>query len=164
MAIINEAMAHYYFPGANPVGKYVTIDGENGPYEIVGIAGNAKYYEIRERTLRTVYLNTFQASRPASTFVLRTSVEPETLAPEVRRTIHIMLKNLAVARVRTLDDQVDATVIPERLIARLSGVFAAWVRCWRRSESMVCWPMRSRGAPRRSVFALRSERPAALFR
>ena len=57
--------------------------------------------------------------------LLRTSIDPEAVAPEVRRTVRDMLKTVAVARVTTLADQVDASIVPERLIATLSGLFGA---------------------------------------
>src|SRR6185312_6570741 len=125
VAIVNEAMARYYFGGGNPIGKHFTFDGDTKPYEIVGVAGDAKYYEIREAALRTIYLNTFQSSDPASTFALRTSIDPEAVAPSVLRNVHELLKTIPVAHVTTLSDQVDATIVPERLIALLSSLFGA---------------------------------------
>lgn len=125
VAILNEAMARYYFGGNNPIGRYVTFDDDAKPYEIVGVAGDAKYYEIREPALRTIYLNTFQFPRPESTFALRTSVDPQAVAPAARRTVRELLKDVPVVRVTTLVDQVNATIIPERLIAMLSGFFGA---------------------------------------
>jgi predicted permease len=125
IAIINEAMARYYFGASNAIGKYVTFDRNTTPYEIIGIAGNAKYFEIREATRRAIYLNALQLQRPPATFALRTSVDPQALASAARRTALDLLKNVPVARVTTLADQVDATIVPERLIALLSGVFGA---------------------------------------
>ncbi len=56
-------MARYYFGGADPVGKHVKLDGDDKPYEIVGVVGDAKYYELRETPRRTMYLNMFQEDR-----------------------------------------------------------------------------------------------------
>jgi predicted lysophospholipase L1 biosynthesis ABC-type transport system permease subunit len=118
-------MARYYFGASNAIGKYVTFDRNTTPYEIIGIAGNAKYFEIREATRRAIYLNALQLQRPPATFALRTSVDPQALASAARRTALDLLKNVPVARVTTLAEQVDATIVPERLIALLSGVFGA---------------------------------------
>jgi predicted permease len=130
VAIVNEAMARYYFGGGNPVGRHFTFDGDgqpgdSQPYEIVGVAGNAKYFEIREPALRTVYLNTFQFPQPASNFAVRTSIAPGAVGPAVRRTVHSLLKTVPVVRVSTLAGQVDASIVPERLVATLSGLFGA---------------------------------------
>jgi predicted permease len=125
VAIINQSMARYYFGRGNPIGKYVTFDGEAGPYQIVGVSGDAKYYEIREAAPRTIYLNTFQFPRPGSAFALRTGIDPEAVVPAVRRTVRERLNAAPVVRVTTLADQVDATIVPERLVATLSAVFGA---------------------------------------
>ena len=37
--------------------------GDDRPYEIMGVVGDAKYYEIREATPRTMYFNAFQEGR-----------------------------------------------------------------------------------------------------
>jgi ABC-type antimicrobial peptide transport system permease subunit len=47
------------------------------------------------------------------------------VAPAVRRTVRELLSTLAVARVTTLAEQVDESILPERLTAMLSGVFGA---------------------------------------
>jgi len=125
VAIINQSMARYYFGGGNPIGKYVTFDGESGPYQIVGVSGDAKYYEIGEAAPRTIYLNTFQFPRPGSAFALRTGIDPQAIVPAVRRAVRELLSAMPVVRVTTLADQVDATIVPERLVATLSAVFGA---------------------------------------
>ncbi len=125
VAIVNQAMARYYFGGANPIGKHVKLDGDDKPYEIVGVVGDAKYLELRETPPRTMYFNMFQEGRLFSQFALRTSVGPASVAGEVRRTVREFLKTVPVARVITLADQVDASIVPERLIATLSGLFGA---------------------------------------
>ena len=112
VAIVNQVMARYYFAGGNPIGKHITFDGEDKPYEIVGMVGDAKYYEIREAAPRTVYFNMFQEGRIASRFALRTYLDPAAVAPEVRRTVRDLLKTVPVLRVTTLVDQVDASIAP----------------------------------------------------
>ncbi|MCC6389851.1 MAG: ABC transporter permease [Bryobacterales bacterium] len=123
VAIINQAMSDYYFRGLNAIGKHVTLDADTQPYEIVGVVGNAKYYEIRETPPRTLYFNMFEQGRVSSQFVLRTAVPPETLAAEVRRTVTDTLKSVPVARIITMEDQINASIVPERLVATLSGWF-----------------------------------------
>jgi predicted permease len=120
VAIINQTMAHYYFGDRSPIGRHVTLDGENQHHEIVGVVGDAKYMDMREPTWRTIYLDTFQERWVASQFVLRTSIDPVTLAPEVQRAVRELLKTNSVTRITTLEDQVNASIIPERLITTLS--------------------------------------------
>jgi len=125
VAIVNRTMARYYFGNGSALGMHVTFDGDERPYEIVGVVGDSKYQEIREETWRTIYLDTFQASRVGSHFLLRTNVAPAAVAGDVRRTVQGLLKTVPVVRVATLGEQVDASIVPERLIAMLSGLFGA---------------------------------------
>jgi predicted permease len=125
VAIINQTMARYYFGDRNPIGESVAFDGDDQRYEIVGVVGDSKLYEIREPTHRTIYFNMFQEPSPGSRFVLRTYIDPDAVAPQVIRTVHSVLKTVAIKNVRTMADQVDETIVPERLIALLSGCFGA---------------------------------------
>ena len=131
VAIINQAMARYYFADGNPIGKHFWLDrdwkgfGPDMTYEIVGMVGDAKYDEISEAAPRTIYFDAFQEGQAPSHFALWTRGDPATVAPEVRRMVREAAKTLHVAEVTTLANQVDASIVPERLIATLSGSFGA---------------------------------------
>lgn len=134
VAIVNQAMARHYFPGVNPIGKHVAIDrtpesgawfGDDQPYEIIGLAADAKAVELRDAPYRTMYFNMFQESRLLHQFELRTTMDPESVAGTVQRIVRDVLKTAPVTRVTTLADQVDSNIVPERLIATLSGYFGA---------------------------------------
>jgi predicted permease len=132
VAIVNEAMARHYFPGVNPIGKHVEIDsdpknggwfGSDEPYEIVGLVGDAKTFELRDVPYPGIYFNIFQENRLTDQFELRTTVEPQSLAGTVLRMVGDVLKNVPVKRIATLAGQVDSNIVPERLIATLSEFF-----------------------------------------
>ena len=93
--------------------------GDDQPYEIVGVVGDSKYTELREAPNRSMYFNMFQENRVSHQFALRTSLEPASVAGEARRAVRDVLKSVTVARITTLSDQVDAAIVPERLIATL---------------------------------------------
>ena len=129
--LINQTMARRYFPGTNPIGKHITIDknlrpgwfGSDQPYEIVGLVGNLKAFELRDLPYPTMYFNMFQENQLMSEFELRTTSDPASLSGTVRRIMRDVLKTAPVTRVTTLADQVDSNIVPERLIATLSQFF-----------------------------------------
>ncbi|MGC2108749.1 MAG: ABC transporter permease [Candidatus Korobacteraceae bacterium] len=125
VAIINQTMARRYFGGHDPLGRQIVFDGDKQPYHIVGVAGDAKYLALREATYPTMYLNTFQEHEAVSQFALRTSIDPEAVLPDVRREVSDLLKTVTISRATTLNDQVDASIVPERLMATASGWFGA---------------------------------------
>ena len=125
VAIVNQTLTRYFFGDGNPIGRHIAFDGDTQPFEIVGVVGDAKSADMREPALRFVYFNTFQLGTDSSQFALRTSVEPDRVAGEVRRVVRGLLKTVAVENVKTLADQVDGAIVPERLSAMLSGLFGA---------------------------------------
>ncbi len=122
VAIVNESMARYYFQGRSPIGGHVTLDGDDKPYEIVGVVADAKYGELRAPAPRTMYINAFQEGRIGSQFALRTSLPPARVAGSVRRVVEGTVKPIRIATVSTLAEEVDAALVPERLMALLSGL------------------------------------------
>ena len=108
VAIVNQAMARYYFGDRNPIGGRFQLVGPSNSgitgappdqvYEIVGVVGDAKYLDLREVPPRTIYLNAFQEPRMfANRFALRTTGRPAAVAGEVRRIVREELKTVPVA-------------------------------------------------------------------
>jgi putative ABC transport system permease protein len=124
IVIINQAMERYYFQNRPAIGQYLILDNDSKPYEIVGVVSDARYSSIREAAPRTVYLNTFQARQPVSEFIINTRGDIYAAVPEVRQAINEVLRTVPVSQITSLSDQVDASMIVERSIASLSGVFA----------------------------------------
>jgi putative ABC transport system permease protein len=125
VAIVNRAMARHYFGTANPIGRRFTFDGQTRSYEIVGVVADTKYLDLYETPPRMVYLNVFQEGRggTASDFALRTNVAPTAVVADVRRLVSEVVPNVSVGKVTTLTEQIDASIVVERLIALLSVAF-----------------------------------------
>lgn len=133
VAIVNRAMVRYYFGDKDPIGGRFQLVGPSNSgitgvppdqvYEIIGVVGDAKYLDLREAPPRTIYFNGFQELRPGNQFALKTTGRPAAVAGEVRRIVREELATVPVASVMTMDDLVDASVVPERVIATLSSFF-----------------------------------------
>jgi predicted permease len=131
VAIVSTAVARHFFAGANPIGRHITIVhdplpfpfGDDRPYEIIGVAGDVKPWELHEPPYPVIYFNMFQENHLFDQFELRTSADPAALAGTVRRVVGEVLKAAPVTRVKTLSEQVDSSIVPERLIATLSEFF-----------------------------------------
>lgn len=122
--IVNQTVARHYFAGRDPIGRHVWLENEREPYEIVGVAGDAKYHEVRDAAPPTVYAFATM-SRGSTELSLRTDVSPAAVAADARRIVTEVLGADSVRRVTTLAEQVDAAVVPERLFAILGGFFGA---------------------------------------
>jgi len=122
VAIVNRAMARHYFGASNPIGRHFTLERQARPLEIVGVVADAKYLDLHETPPPTVYTNALQGfDLTAPKFLLRADVPPLSVVPDVRRAVDAVLPNVSLS-VRTLREQLDASIVPERLIAMLSAL------------------------------------------
>ena len=119
--IVNQALARRYFAGRDAIGLRLWLENERDPYEIVGVVGDAKYQDIRAAAPPLVY--EFGPMSRESTLSLRTTVSPTAVAGDARRVVNEVLGPDAVRSVTTLAEQVDAAIVPERLMAILAGFF-----------------------------------------
>jgi len=84
--IVNQALARKYFPGRDPLGRHVWLENESDPYEIVGVAGAAKYNDVRLPSPPIAYQFALM-SRGSSDLSLRTSGRRAGFADAARRVI-----------------------------------------------------------------------------
>jgi predicted permease len=126
VAVVNESLARKYFPGLNPIGRTFEA-GWNQPIriEIVGVCGDAKYDHLRKDPEPTYYAPYWQNSNgiEQATFALATSLDAKTLAPTLRQVVQSIDRNLPLLDMRTQDEQIAASMRPERIFASLTAAF-----------------------------------------
>ena len=130
VAIMNQVAARDCFGNENPIGKHLTLShitltkGEI-TYEVVGVVGDAKYNDIQQPAPPTVYGDFVQEEFVGSQLAVRTSIAPDAVAGVVRETESAVLKTVPIVRIMTMNEQIDASIVPERLAATLSAWFGA---------------------------------------
>jgi predicted permease len=128
-AIVNRHFAEHFFGNVSPIGRHIGFG--NGPktklnIEIVGMVEDTLYEGPREGVRRSVFLPFLQDDYPASSvFYVRTSLDSNTMAAELRRVVASLDPAMPVYQMRTLESQLDETLGTERLIAMLSTAFGA---------------------------------------
>ncbi len=125
-AVINQAMAREYFGAQDPIGRRFSLqDGpyKNLPVEVVGIAKDTKYANLREESPRTFYLSFFQAPNDGGgTYMLRT-LDATTSVTAIQRIAHELDPQLQALNLRTMNEVVDDSLMRERFVAQLGGFF-----------------------------------------
>jgi predicted permease len=121
VAIVNEAFSRRYFGRESPIGKRL---GWGDPpklsydIEIIGVARNAIYSDLREEPKPLIYFPTSSAR-----FVLvHTTGSPQPLVAVVRREIAALDRNLEFG-VRPVSEDIDRMLVREKLLAKLSSFF-----------------------------------------
>jgi predicted permease len=130
VAIVNQTFVRQFFGGADPIGRRVGLCSSEpcaavstGMREIVGLIEDAKYVNLREESRPMMYVPFTQHPQSLREIEVRTVGDPLDLAATVTRELNAVDARLAVVGVRSLRDQVDASLMAERLIARLSATF-----------------------------------------
>jgi predicted permease len=128
VAVVNRTLAEKYFPGQNPIGNIFETDSEDvvGPIQIVGIAADTRYVDLRSDTPPTFYVPYLQkVDSPGRMMVeVRAMADPSSVLPEVRRVVESLDRDLPMMDVRTMKDQVRSTLADERALAELAGGFS----------------------------------------
>jgi putative ABC transport system permease protein len=130
VAIVNETVARKFFATANPVGKTFRVAADPGKSEpliqIVAVVKDAKYESLREDTFATVFFPISQIPEgdPSDTFELRTAIPPSGMAGAVQDEI-AKVNGAIPLEFHTLAQQVDDSLVQERLLATLSAFFGA---------------------------------------
>lgn len=126
VVVINERSAKHLFPNTNPIGRKVTAGNES--YRVIGVARDVRDNNLRGGINRSYYVPYFQSfdnDAFSVRFMVRTAAEPARLTALVRQAIGAEDKTLPIVSNATASDLIDRTIVQERLIATLSGWFAA---------------------------------------
>jgi predicted permease len=125
VAIVNQAFVRTWFGGANPIGERLAFNapGFKREVEIVGVAADAKYTELRGATPPTAYFPALQQPDGDASFAVRAGGDPAALYPAIRSAVREIDPTLPVLNLRTQAEQIERLHGQERLFARLSGFF-----------------------------------------
>ena len=123
IAAINEALARRYFHSVNPVGRQ--FRWHDRPIEIVGLVGDAKYADLTKPAPPTVYFPYPLNEKPAGAvhFEVRTTGNPSALISGVRQIVRELDPHLPLFDVKTQTEQIDETLLQERIFAKLTSGF-----------------------------------------
>jgi predicted permease len=124
VAIVNRRFAEHYFKGRSAVGKRLGTGG--GPnskltVEIIGVVADSLYEGPREGVRRQVFWPHW--GKGGSAFYVRTEAPSATAYNMVRNEVKKLNASLPVYEMKTLEAQLDETLLTDRLIAMLSAGF-----------------------------------------
>lgn len=133
VAVVDEALAARYFPGEDPIGRvieglppHVALGGFfTETFEIVGVVRDVKYFGLAEASQPSLYLPVAQAPFRRMTFVLRTTVDAESLMATVRREFQAVDPTVPVSQVSTMENVLAGSVERERFGVLLLILFAS---------------------------------------
>jgi macrolide transport system ATP-binding/permease protein len=140
VAVVNESFARTFFkPGESPIGHRFGADGFDGTtsaYEIVGVAAETSYTDVRKNYRHPMYFvplgqraaetkMSFEKDfmMYAGTVVLETSQPMDDMETLARKTLSGINPNYTVVKFQSFSDQIADRFTQERMLARLTMLF-----------------------------------------
>lgn len=128
VAIVNRAFADKFEMGDEVVGKRMarsTGSGVELDIEIVGLIADARYSTIKDEPPPQFYLPMWQfPSFGTATFYVRSTLDPAALMPRLRDVVAEFDPNLPIEGLATLERFSRQTIVLDRLMGMLAGLFA----------------------------------------
>ena len=126
VALINAAMAKYFWPNESPLGHRFGANDDNPVwYEVVGVVSDVPEWGIETSAIPQKFLALGDDSlRPTMSLAVRSALPPESLAKPVADAIHSVDKLLPLYEVQPMQAIVDAHTGARRFNVFLLGLFA----------------------------------------
>jgi len=119
--IVNEQMAKKYWAGTSPIGKTVKYGGKE--HTVVGVVPTGKYQRLGEPPTPFYYLAQEQHWSESMSIVIRTTGDPQVVAPVLRSAASSFDETLPVSDIRTMTRHLGIALMPARLAGAALGVF-----------------------------------------
>jgi predicted permease len=121
--IVNRAFARRYFGGEPVLGQEFQRRTDNARHLIVGVAADAYYSDLRDGLQPVVYF----PMKPPRLFTLyvRSTLDPGSVMRLVEQETRAAGPGLHVVEVTTLETLIGNTLLKEKLLAGVGGMFAS---------------------------------------
>ena len=125
VAVVNQAFARKFRLGANPVGRRMDLGNKKYDIQIVGLAADAKYSQVKD-SVPALFFTPFaqDSARGYASFYVRSSLDPKRLIPQIPRVMRQLDASLPVEDLRTMPDQIKINIYLDRFISIFSAAFA----------------------------------------
>ncbi len=126
IAVVSDSFAAQVFPRGNAIGQRldITTQPKWQNLQIIGIVSNASLYDIRKHQPPTVYLPTTQYGDYMGypTVLVVTNISPAAIIGPLRRSVESLGREY-ISRVKTVEQEIDRSILQERVMAMLSAFF-----------------------------------------
>ena len=124
VAVVNRSAVSHLWGSPNPVGTRFSTDGGKTWTQVVGVVGDIKQYGLDKDVADEIYVPLAQNPMGQASLVIKTAVEPMSIAGGVIELLHGVDPNQPAARVRSLEQVRAESVAAPRLTTNLLGLFA----------------------------------------
>ncbi len=127
VVVVNQEFAHRFFKDRDPIGTQIQLEISGAApvwSEIVGVVSDVKAFSEDTRIDPEVFEAFLQRPVRSLSLMLRTNVEPNSLIPDLRRTVAGLDAELPLLRVMSMDGVIDTQKNGNTLFTWLLATFA----------------------------------------
>lgn len=127
VAVVNEATARAFWPGADPLGHRVKLSrNPSAPWTtIVGIVADARTESMQDDDVPEIYASAYQKPDKHLAMFLRGRFDLPATAERVREQVQALDPTLPVFGARALDEAIAVSLDQRRLSTAMAGAFAS---------------------------------------
>jgi len=126
VAVINETMAHRFWPHQDAVGKRFKQNYPDSKWiTVIGVVGDVREFGLAEPAIPEAYYPESQSTSSELVLVVRTASDPQAQVAAIRNAVHGLDKGLPWYGVQTLSEMVSDSSREKRFVALLLALFAA---------------------------------------
>ncbi len=122
--IVSKTMANHFWPGEDPLGKFVKIGACKDWCQVIGLTGDVQQHHLDQPPLPTVYAAYAQDPWQSLAVAVRTTNDPVSVASEVEGALHSVDKDQPVYKVLPMREVVAASLSSQRWRMMLLAAFA----------------------------------------
>jgi predicted permease len=123
VAMVNEKLAHDFWPHSTAIGKRIRMPGETQWREIVGVAKNANYTHWGEPPQRCVFLPFTQSYSDGMVLYVRSKSDPREILTPIQQAIHSAGPHILMGSARTGREIVNGGLFQAKMGVTLLSVF-----------------------------------------
>ncbi|PYX97741.1 MAG: hypothetical protein DMG71_02290 [Acidobacteria bacterium] len=124
VAIVNRSAARHFWGTQDPIGKRISTDNGKTWIQIVGVVGDVKQYGLNQDAADELYFPLANSPLLNGDLVVKTAVDPLSIARKVIEQIYEIDPNQPAARVRSLEQVRSDSIAAPRLTTDLLALFA----------------------------------------
>ncbi|MDR5726045.1 MAG: ABC transporter permease [Terriglobia bacterium] len=125
VVVIDENLARDYWPGQDPIGKYLRFGRATAWHQIVGVVSHVRLSSLAEDTGKGIVYEAYaQNPVPMANFIARTNGDPYALQTALQRSVAAVDPSQTIFDIDTLGSMVQESLAGRRLIVWLLTGFA----------------------------------------
>jgi predicted permease len=126
VVIVDDILAHQYWPNQDPVGQYINLDSKHPKIEIVGLVAHARRASLeQDGSEGSYFLSMAQFPSPDASIAVRTSTSnPSSMGSVIQNAVRAVDPNQPVYDLKTMEQRVNESLVGRVFLVVLLSIFA----------------------------------------